>query len=1738
MKKNYFKLKRDHFSEIRGVIMLFICFISISSINAQSISKNISSSSGSLLVQKPNNQKKTPSTTIAKKTIVNMGKMANVAPTNYVYVGSFNVGDGPCWGDGPSTYSAIEAAALIFGGSSSDYAISVDPSTTDSSTITHTAYLDGYGDDTFINTPTDETFKEGTTYGYPSFSAYVKDHSDGTVYHANCDYTIGITRTNYVWRISQPSITCPGDIVTVIDPNSCGAVVNFSATTTNLTAPVINYSIAPGSLFPIGTTTVTATATGTEGTVSCTFQVTVNSNISIDPVNSLQLCNGENTSAITFNGGNSTANYYWTNDNTAIGLAATGSGNIASFTATNTTNADIVANITVTPTVGAGPMDLITNGGFETNDITGWSIFGYAGTSGCDQGFATYSGNYDPCGLSSTACGGTPLDFTAPEGTYGISTSFDGQGPINKELRQNITIPTNLTTANLQFNDEYYVDLQDFCSGCTGVRVLDVNILDATGTNVLATLYNLTLTPNANYCQAWTPKNIDVLSALQAYSGQNVILSYEITIPESFTGPGWYALDNVHLNINSGCSGAPTSFAITVKATPTAPVVTDQTFCNAATVANLTATGTNIQWYADTTSTISLDPTTALATGTYYVTQTINACESVRTAVNVIVNNTLSPTVLDQTFCNTATVANLTASGSNLQWYDMPTGGTALDATTALSTATYYVSQTLNACEGPRVAVNVTVNTTANPIATDLTFCNAATVGNLTATGTNLQWYTDITGGTPLDPTTALSNGTYYVSQTANACEGPRTAVNVTIVTSSVDTVNDIQLCNGENTAAINFTGSNPSATYAWTNDNAAIGLATSGTGNIASFTATNTTASDITATITVTPTVAAGTMDLVTNGGFETNDLTGWSIFGYAGTSGCDQGFATYSGNYDPCGLSSMACSGAPLNFTPSEGSYGISASFDGQGPINKELRQAITIPANLSLANLQFNDEYYVDLQDFCSGCTGVRVLDVNILDATGTNVLTTLYNLTLTPNANYCQAWTPKNIDVLSALQAYAGQNVILSYEITIPESFTGPGWYALDNVHLNVNNDCSGTPTTFIVTVKPTPSAPIATDQSFCSAATVSNLVATGTNVQWFTSNTGGTALDPSTALTSGTYYASQTINGCESTRTIVNVSVNTTTNPTAADQTFCTSATVSNLIATGNNLQWYSAITGGAALDTTTALSDGTYYVSQTVNNCESTRTPVNVTILTSSVDPIADIQFCNGENTAAINFSGSNSSANYSWTNDNTDIGLAASGNGNIASFIATNTNSTAITATITVTPTVAAGTINLVANGGFETNDLTGWSIFGYAGTSGCDQGFATYSGNYDPCGLSSMACSGTPLDFTAPQGTYGISASFDGQGPINKELRQAINLPVNLSQANLHFNDQYYVDLQDFCSGCTGVRVLDVNVLDATGTNVLATLYNLTLTPNSNYCQTWTPKNLDVLSALQPYAGQNVILSYEITIPEAFTGPGFYALDDVQLNVNSECSGTPTSFVITVKPTPSAPSVTDQTFCNTATVADLSTSGTNTLWYANSTGGTALDPSTVLSSATYYTSQSISSCESPRASSVVTINVTPDVTGNTTQTLADNQTIADIVVTGTNVAWYPSMADALNNTNQIPSNTLVTQGTTYYAVQTINGCTSANPLAVTITVTLGTMSFEGNQIGIFPNPASTILNIKQSNGLIFDRISLFDVTGKLILVQYQNTNQINVENLADGMYLIEAVSENSRFRGKFIKK
>jgi hypothetical protein len=81
-----------------------------------------------------------------------------------------------------------------------------------------------------------------------------------------------------------------------------------------------------------------------------------------------------------------------------------------------------------------------------------------------------------------------------------------------------------------------------------------------------------------------------------------------------------------------------------------------------------------------------------------------------------VVDSTPIPTAVAQSFCGVKTVADLVASGTDLKWYSVAEGGTALNLTTVVTTGTYYVSQTVSSVESARTAVEVTITPSVGSI--------------------------------------------------------------------------------------------------------------------------------------------------------------------------------------------------------------------------------------------------------------------------------------------------------------------------------------------------------------------------------------------------------------------------------------------------------------------------------------------------------------------------------------------------------------------------------------------------------------------------------------------------------------------------------------------------------------------------------------------------------------------------------------------------------------------------------------------------------------------------------------------------------------------------------------------------------------------------------------------------------------------------------------------------------------
>lgn len=162
----------------------------------------------------------------------------------------------------------------------------------------------------------------------------------------------------------------------------------------------------------------------------------------------------------------------------------------------------------------------------------------------------------------------------------------------------------------------------------------------------------------------------------------------------------------------------------------------------------------------------------------------------------------------------------------------------------------------------------------------------------------------------------------------------------------------------------------------------------------------------------------------------------------------------------------------------------------------------------------------------------------------------------------------------------------------------------------------------------------PDLPKATSpQTFCATLSpkISNISITGQNIIWYDDS--GNVLNTTTPLIDGTtYYASQTINGCESDKIAIQVKVNATPLPIGnVNQDFCTSrnAQIKDLAVTGTSLKVYDSL--GNVLPNTTVLQNNTsYFATQTLNSCESPKLEIKVTLTANSL-PAQDynLAFCN-----------------------------------------------------------------------------------------------------------------------------------------------------------------------------------------------------------------------------------------------------------------------------------------------------------------------------------------------------------------------------------------------------------------------------------------------------------------------------------------------------------------------------
>jgi len=523
-----------------------------------------------------------------------------------------------------------------------------------------------------------------------------------------------------------------------------------------------------------------AIITNTDGcsALSDTIVVTVNSVPEVETPTDQLGCNGVATTAIEFTGGESETTYSWTNNNTTIGIDASGTGNIASFTAINTSSIAQVANITVTPTyndcIGAPKrftitiyptpatpqVNVVNNCGNSVLSTTAgklltarpigellWST-GETTESITVTTAGTYTVTQTINGCASAAGSGTAAPIATPSTPVVNVVNNCGNSVLSTTAAGSLLWSTGETTSSITVTTAGTYRVTQTLNACTS----------AAGSGIAAPLTSLPAPEVSvvNNCGS------SVLSTTAA--GSLLWSTGETTSSITVTSAGTYTVTQT-LNTCTSAAGSGTAAPIATPSTPDVNVVNN---CGNS-VLSTTATG-NLLWSTgETTSSITVN-----TSGTYTVTQTVSGCSSASGSGIATPNPQPSvPIIKVDNNCG-FTILSTTATG-NLLW---STGSTS-NAIIVRSADTYTVTRTINGCTstaGSAIATPLTapVLTVDNiSIAAELNTCKAsvAFASNVNVTGVPTPSVLYSIGTLPITSPYVFPVGATNVNVTAsNSC--------------------------------------------------------------------------------------------------------------------------------------------------------------------------------------------------------------------------------------------------------------------------------------------------------------------------------------------------------------------------------------------------------------------------------------------------------------------------------------------------------------------------------------------------------------------------------------------------------------------------------------------------------------------------------------------------------------------------------------------------------------------------------------------------------------------------------------------------------------------------------------------------------------------------------------------------------------------------------------------------------
>ena len=1114
--------------------------------------------------------------------------------------------------------------------------------------------------------------------------------------------------------------------------------------------------------------------------------------------------------------------------------------------------------------------------------------------------------------------------------------------------------------------------------------------------------------------------------------------------------------------------------------TPTG--ITSQTLCSGSTVANLSATGTNIKWYAAATGGTQLVATTALVNGTtYYASQTVSGCEST-TRLAVTVSLTIPVTAVSSSpiLCiNTqfSIITHTTTGATGIGVATLPSG---VSVTWAGNTITIsgmftisgvfnYSIPVIGGCGGSAtgtIVVNPNNTVTAASslpvlcINTALPAINHTTTGATgigVATGLPVGVTATWVGNTITISGTPTVSGTFNYSIPLTGGCGTVNATGTIIVfpNSTAPTGSASQtLCSGSTVANLTATGTNIKWYAAATGGTqlAATTALVNGTTYYASQQTVNGCESTTRLAVTVSvnnPTVSA-TNTTICSGQATTLSLSG--VSNSPGTLTNLSGPYYFNGNTYYKSSNSVSWSQAVQNSSAIGGHLFIPNSLNEINFVIQDIynNSAPGPGINIGISDAQ-NEGIWLDVLGNQLSYTNWEAGEPNNLGNEDYGIMYSNSKWNDIPDNQFY----PYVVEFEGFNSSYLWSTGATTSSIIVSPNTTTTYWCDVTTNGVTCRKNIT---ISVIVTTPPTGSA----TQTLCPGSTVANLSATGTDIKWYATATGGTQLAATNALVNGTiYYASQTVQGCESTtRLAVTANFLTVNAPTGtAIQYFCGQSTIASFVLNGSSIKWYATSTGGAELPLTTIISNGAfYYASNNINNCESaTRYAVRGYIKNTSLTA-SSTTICGGSPvtlTASDSFS---SSPTFLWSTGDT-------------------------TASLIVTPQVSTTYwVDIISFGGScrkYISIIVNNPTVSASNTVLCQPGTVAITAN-SQAGLSTNSCSSTILSTNLQTN---LLAWYPFCGNVNDQTSNNHNGTVTgtttyINDRNNNPSSAFFFD------GATKIKIPHNNSLNAFPLSVSAWVKSSDLSPGHIIGKyenaTWNgwgiafePKgsgfylrgrNSALISGYDDYPEFSTPSMNDnswhnlVFVVDQYSGRIYLdgVLQDTQL-----WRGTPgianSSWPMNIGYyAHTYAGIGSDTGYFNGTIDDIGVWGraltdvevqqlyslqraATYLWSTGATTAT-INPN-VTQTTQYWVDITLNGITCRKN---ITITVIPNTapTGSTFQTFCSASTVASLTATGTDVKWYA----AATGGTPLAATTALVNGTTYYASQTVQGCESTN--------------------------------------------------------------------------------------------